>query len=482
MNAALDALIIMSLLMYPDGTNTTDMTYSLDSFSAEPVKAVACSTKDLPQSSIEETLDNIVFDGISVSVVRTKDDSVKAAIRNIFEYTEFYTIDTPDAAETTDANATDSTGANTADTSDSDTSDADIVIEVDLAKVDMDTFTNLLGQRGIIITYDDGSDTTQLYFTFDGNTPLLMLESDNKLTRIGEYLFERDLDSHTESLYRYKNEQLYKYSLDTELMKLTGALDVTVSYMPNYRYLDHDGLFLIDCRINEDYNYENYVGWLENGELTIVKSSETILPPYKYTPTKPNTDEAATEWLNKNLGGEFILADKIDPSLISGDLLKSYMGDAYKAGTSILRVFYLDSSIMYVPESMITDYSTIDIYYAMNTPYIKMNNPAFSNLSAFETYMREILSDELVDSLMAKNMFIDYNGELWGVQGTRGSNIHRTLVETKITNVTDTDITYVCVVEERPNLDEDTVNIIELEYHYTKTDSGWRWISLDLYN
>ena len=74
MNAALDALIIMSLLMYPDGTNTTDMTYSLDSFSAEPIKAVACSTKDLPQSSIEETLDNIVFDGISVSVVRTRDD------------------------------------------------------------------------------------------------------------------------------------------------------------------------------------------------------------------------------------------------------------------------------------------------------------------------------------------------------------------------------------------------------------------------
>ena len=482
MNAALDALIIMSLLMYPNGTNTTDMTYPLDSFSAEPVKTVACSTKDLPQSSIEETLDNIVFDGISVSVVRPRDDSVKAAIRNIFEYTEFYTIDTPDAAETTDANATDSTGANTADTSDSDTSDADIVIEVDLAKVDMDTFTDLLGQRGIIITYDDGSDTTQLYFTFDSNTPSLMLESDNKLTRIGEYLFERDLDSHTETLYRYKNEQLYKYSLDAEFMELTGALDVTVSYMPNYRYLDHDGLFLIDCRINEDYNYENYIGWLENGSFTLVKSTDTLLPPYKYTPTKPNNDETATEWLNENLGGEFVLAEKIDPSLISGDLLKSYMDDAYEAGVSILRVFDLDSAIMYVPESMITDFSTIETYYTKNMAYYRTNNPAFSNLSAFETYMREILSDELVDSLMAKNMFIEYNGELWGVQGTRGSNIHRTLVETKVTNVTDTDITYVCVVEERPNLDEDTVNIIELEYHYTKTDSGWRWTSLDLYN
>ncbi len=482
MNAALDALIIMSLLMYPDGTNTTDMTYSLDSFSAEPVKSVACSTKDLPQSSIEETLDNIVFDGISVSVVRTRDDSVKAAIRNIFEYTEFYTIDTPDVAETTDANATDSTGANTADTSDPDTSDAELVIEVDLAKVDMDTFTNLLGQRGIIITYDDGSDTTQLYFTFDGNTPKLMLESDNRLMQIGEYLFERDLESRTETLYRYKNEQIYKYSLDTELMKLTGALDVTVSYYPNYRYLDHDGLFLIDCRINEDYNYENYVGWLENGSFTLVKSTDTLLPPYKYTPTKPNNDETATEWLNENLGGEFVLAEKIDPSLISGDLLKSYMDDAYEAGVSILRVFDLDSAIMYVPESMITDFSTIDTYYAQNMAYYRTNNPAFSNLSAFETYMREILSDELVDSLMAKNMFIEYNGELWGVQGTRGSNINRTLVETKITNVTDNDITYVCVIEERPNLDEDTVNIIEFEYHYTKTDSGWRWTSLDLYN
>ncbi len=482
MNAALDALIIMSLLMYPDGTNTTDMTYSLDSFSAEPVKAVACSTKDLPQSSIEETLDNIVFDGISVSVVRTRDDSVKAAIRNIFEYTEFYTIDTPDVVEAEDANEADSTDANATDTTGSDTTDSENITEVDLAKVDMDTFTDLLGQRGIIITYDDGSDTTQLYFTFDGNTPLLMLESDNRLTQIGEYLFERDLDSRTETLYRYKNEQIYKYSLDAEFMKLTGALDVTVSYMPNYRYLDHDGLFLIDCRINEDYNYENYVGWLENGELTIVKSSETILPPYKYTPTKPNTDETATEWLNKNLGGEFILAEKIDPSLISGDLLKSYMDDAYEAGVSILRVFDLDSAIMYVPESMITDFSTIDTYYAQNMAYYRTNNPAFSNLSAFETYMREILSDELVDSLMAKNMFIEYNGELWGVQGTRGSNIHRTLVETKVTNVTDTDITYVCVIEERPNLDDETVNTIELEYHYTKTDSGWRWTSLDLYN
>ena len=482
MNAALDALVIMSLLMYPNGTNTTDMTYPLDSFSAEPVKAVACSTKDLPQSSIEETLDNIVFDGISVSVVRTRDDSVKAAIRNIFEYTEFYTIDTPDVVEAEDANEADSTDANATDTTGSDTTESENITEVDLAKVDMDTFTDLLGQRGIIITYDDGSDTTQLYFTFDGNTPSLMLESDNKLTRIGEYLFERDLDSRTETLYRYKNEQIYKYSLDTELMKLTGALDVTVSYYPNYRYLDHLGLFIIDCQIDEDYNYENYVGWLENGELTIVKSSETILPPYKYTPTKPNTDETATEWLNKNLGGEFILADKIDPSLISGDLLKSYMDDAYKAGTSILRVFYLDSSIMYVPESMITDYSTIETYYTKNMAYYRTNNPAFSNLSAFETYMREILSDELVDSLMAKNMFIDYNGELWGVQGTRGSNISRTLVETKVTNVTDTDITYVCVIEERPNLDEETVNTIELEYHYTKTDSGWRWTSLDLYN
>lgn len=482
MNAALDALIIMSLLMYPDGTNTTDMTYSLDSFSAEPVKSVACSTKDLPQSSIEETLDNIVFDGISVSVVRTRDDSVKAAIRNIFEYTEFYTIDTPDVVEAEDANEADSTDANATDTTGSDTTDSENITEVDLAKVDMDTFTDLLGQRGIIITYDDGSDTTQLYFTFDSNTPSLMLESDNKLTRIGEYLFERDLDSHTETLYRYKNEQLYKYSLDAEFMKLTGALDVTVSYMPNYRYLDHDGLFLIDCRINEDYNYENYVGWLENDSFTLVKSTDTLLPPYKYTPTEPNNDETATEWLNKNLGGEFILADKIDPSLISGDLLKSYMDDAYEAGVSILRVFDLDSAIMYVPESMITDFSTIDTYYAQNMAYYRTNNPAFSNLSAFETYMREILSDELVDSLMAKNMFIEYNGELWGVQGTRGSNIHRTLVETKVTNVTDTDITYVCVVEERPNLDEDTVNIIELEYHYTKTDSGWRWTSLDLYN
>lgn len=472
MNAALDTLMILSLLMYPNGTTSVTAPNPLDSFSAEPVKAVTCKTKDLPADSIEETLDNIVFDGISVSVVRTEDNSIKAAIRNIFEYSEFYVIDEAETeVETDETDKVDSESVNTEET---DTSEVKI-------EVDMDTFRDLFGQSGIVITYDDGIDTEkQLYFTFDINTPVLILESENELTQAGEYLIEKDNTDRSLSMYRFKNNQIYRYDLNAELTKLfPDALNVTVSYQPNYRYENHIGLFLIDCQISEDYKYENYVGWLENDSLTIIKSSDMVLPPYKYTPTEPNTDVFALDWLNENLGGEFILSEKIDPTKLSGDELKEYMDEAYEAGLSILRVFYHDSGIMYCEDPYLPEY---EIYYVNGKPFTKLNNPAFSNLSAFETYMRKILSEDMVKSLLDLNMFIDYDGELWGVMGARGSNINRKFVETKITNVTENDITYVCVIEERERLDDESAEIIELEFHYTKTDDGWRWTALELFN
>ncbi|MBQ7982906.1 MAG: hypothetical protein IJ302_05010, partial [Clostridia bacterium] len=99
----------------------------------------------------------------------------------------------------------------------------------------------------------------------------------------------------------------------------------------------------------------------------------------------------------------------------------------------------------------------------------------------WETYQRRILSAETVDLLMAQDTYIEVDGKLYGQMGARGTDITMTAVDASVTAVSETDITYTVTVEIREDL-ETVTDVVTHAFHYTKTDDGWRWTVLYIFN
>ena len=82
-------------------------------------------------------------------------------------------------------------------------------------------------------------------------------------------------------------------------------------------------------------------------------------------------------------------------------------------------------------------------------------------------------SEELADKYMEQSPFAEIDGKLCCVSATRGSET--SYVESKITAVTATDITYIDYVYEYSYDGDGEAELIAHEFHYSKTDDGWRW-------
>ena len=67
----------------------------------------------------------------------------------------------------------------------------------------------------------------------------------------------------------------------------------------------------------------------------------------------------------------------------------------------------------------------------------------------------------------------EIDGKLYCQNAARGSQVH--YIESKITSVTATDITYIDYVHDFSCGDAEEAETVAHEFHYSKTDDGWRW-------
>lgn len=194
--------------------------------------------------------------------------------------------------------------------------------------------------------------------------------------------------------------------------------------------------------------------------------------PYTYT---------REEWIQYSLYTDFGFRDPVDVSALTDDELTAYMADAYQCALDIYFLFHVSSDRMYARNIWNSTMPHVEIdgrYYS------QMFNPVFPTLTDLESYMNGVLSPDLTKQLLAMDMFIDYEGELWGMMGARGTNISKKTVGFSVTSRTDTEIIYTAEVEVR-EYDLGAEEPDYVEYHnftYALTEDGWRWTDFYLYN
>ena len=179
---------------------------------------------------------------------------------------------------------------------------------------------------------------------------------------------------------------------------------------------------------------------------------------------------------------DFVLREPLDPTALDREALQSYMDDAYTAGIGVLTLYEIDAERLF-GGSVLS--GNAPAYFCAGQWYYDMKNPAFPTLAALEDYMLQILSDTMVDSLMARHdRFISVNGGLWGCGGVRGTSINTREVGAGVSTVSETEIIYTVSVEIRDPeaVDWSEADLITHDFIYSKTEDGWRWTVLYLYN
>ena len=239
-------------------------------------------------------------------------------------------------------------------------------------------------------------------------------------------------------------------------------------------------------RYGVEYTDENTLAELARIEKAPNTIEEIILPeeevpdgiidensePYTYT---------RDEWIRYSLYTDFGFRDPVDVSALTDDELMAYMADAYQCALDIYFLFQVSSDRMYARNVWSSDMPHVEIdgrYYS------QMFNPVFPTLADLESYMNGVLSHDLTKQLLEMGMFIDYEGELWGMMGARGTDISKKTVGFSVTSRTDTEIIYTAEVEVR-EFDLGAEEPDYVEYHnfiYALTENGWRWTDFYLYN
>jgi len=383
--------------------------------------------------------------GTNYAVVKLTNGEICVAIAEELKYTAFYTIeDTYEAAE---------------------------------GQIKLTSFENVLGKDGIQLYYVQGANAAaNCFFTLENGVPKLYLKCGKTAYPSGDYLISQQgsMDGDV-ILYKTENGVLVSENLNVKLQKLLPeAKDIFVYYRPHYIYEGHRGLFEISAAY-ENYKYDSYIGWLEDGELVIIDNDEITLPEYTYVPEKYTTDEEGRKWLTTRLGTDFALWEEIDPTTLGEEELTEYMKHAREAASSVMLVLNVDSAFL-IYSTPYTSQTPEGYYY--QSYYNPCNNPAFPTLSSWENYLRRIFSEELADKYMEQSPFAEIDGKLCCVAATRGSETR--YVESKITAVTDTDITYIDYVYDYSHDGTGEAELIAHEFHYSKTGDGWRWT--EIYN
>ena len=63
-----------------------------------------------------------------------------------------------------------------------------------------------------------------------------------------------------------------------------------------------------------------------------------------------------------------------------------------------------------------------ELEYNGNT-YLKVNHSSIKSFSELETYLHSIFSNDIVDSLLENNRYVDIDGVLYASPANRGTNI-----------------------------------------------------------
>ncbi|MBR3997345.1 MAG: hypothetical protein IKI93_03270, partial [Clostridia bacterium] len=233
---------------------------------------------------------------------------------------------------------------------------------------------------------------------------------------------------------------------------------------------------------NTASRYEELESWVEDHSEEILQPEEEVpegivfvdedSAPYTYT---------REEWIKYTLSTDFGFREPVDVSALTDDELTSYIADAFRCASEIWSLFLVSSDRMYARNVWRSDMPQVEIN---GRYYSQMFNPVFPTLADLESYMNGVLSHDLTKQLLSMGMFIDYEGELWGLMGARGTDISKKTVGFSVTSRTDTEIIYTAEVEVREH-DLSAEEPDYVEYHdftYSLTEDGWRWTDFYLYN
>ncbi|MBR4961486.1 MAG: hypothetical protein IKY52_11370, partial [Clostridia bacterium] len=191
---------------------------------------------------------------------------------------------------------------------------------------------------------------------------------------------------------------------------------------------------------NTASRYEELESWVEDHSEEILQPEEEVpegivfvdedSEPYTYT---------REEWIRYSLYTDFGFREPVDVSALTDDELTAYMADAYQCALDIWFLFEVCSDRMYARNIWSTTMPDVVID---GRHYSQMFNPVFPTLADLESYMKGVLSHDLTKQLLSIGMFIDYEGELWGMMGARGTDISKKTVGFSVTSRTDTEIIY----------------------------------------
>lgn len=112
--------------------------------------------------------------------------------------------------------------------------------------------------------------------------------------------------------------------------------------------------------------------------------------------------------------------------------------------------------------------------------YMKVNQNGIQSLSDLEAYLRNIFSDEIVDSLLETNRYIDIDGALYAIPADRGTNIFAGEEHHKIIRESDRKIIYEVTVD---IMDENFEKVVDKEvysFSYEFIEGKWIFTNFNL--
>lgn len=128
-----------------------------------------------------------------------------------------------------------------------------------------------------------------------------------------------------------------------------------------------------------------------------------------------------------------------------------------------------------------TQSGALSSYETDDDGFVKLRAPQFPNYAALESYLKSLFSDEIAARLLGTGMYKDIDGELWGLDAARGTDITVGSVEYSFTAESDTKIIYTAVYE-RLGDDLSTVKAHETRNFVCEKLSGaWKWTAFELF-
>lgn len=342
---------------------------------------------------------------------------------------------------------------------------------------------------GLPTSYSDRSDTVLWFVPCDyrkrNGYVLYSMNGSDVYTSEDYYYFTSDENGNltVEVLRSFRCEAIVSNPANGWKCYINGE-EVNVRW-----FRDTMGFFWQDLSVSHgvQYHEKNTASRYDELESWVEDHSEEILQPEEEVPdgiidenSEPYT-YTCEEWIRYSLYTDFGFRKPVDVSALTDDELTAYMADAYQCALDIYFLFHVSSDRMYARNLWNSTMPQVEIdgrYYS------QMFNPVFPTLADLESYMNGVLSHDLTKQLLSMEMFIDYEGELWGMMGARGTDISKKTVGFSVTSRTDTEIIYTAEVEVREH-DLGAEEPDYVEYHnfiYTLTENGWRWTDFYLYN